>query len=296
MTLAAVVVHLQAVTEGRIPNDTGRGVHGFWFRHWGRVNPKIADALHQPENIPPYTLSPLMALPKADHRQVVEVPAGTQTWFRVTTLTEELSQALMEAWVPALDGIEAEIPEVSSPPSTNNGEGIRWQITKVSRTQDDHPWAGETGYSELSKRHLFARQPPSRWRLRFATPTSFHGSAGHFPFPLPDSLIASWLRRWQAFAPIALPANLPEIARTYLLVSGYNLRTKLLLEGKRSTVGCVGSLSLKAQHLLPSVRTALDTLAAYAFYCGSGHRTTQGMGMTRINKAARKGKNPAGRD
>jgi hypothetical protein len=168
MTLTAIVVHLKAITEGRIPNNTGRGVHGFWFRHWGLVNPQIADVLHQPENIPPYTLSPLMELPKPDHRQVIEIPEGTKTWFRVSVLTDELSAALLDEWAPALDDAEVEIPEISSPPSTNNGEGIRWQVIGISRTPQEHPWAASMRYSELTRRHLFAERPPFRWKLQQA--------------------------------------------------------------------------------------------------------------------------------
>jgi CRISPR/Cas system endoribonuclease Cas6 (RAMP superfamily) len=44
----------------------------------------------------------------------------------------------------------------------------------------------------------------------------------------------------------------------------------------------VGSLRLQAHQLPPCDCAALDLLAAYAFYCGSGHKTTQGLGQTRV--------------
>jgi CRISPR-associated endoribonuclease Cas6 len=274
------MVHLKAVKAGEIKGSTGRGVHGFWYRHWEQADARVADWLHKQREVTPFTCSPLMGLPRHSRNGVVHVPNGHSAWFRVSTLIPTLTESLLKSWLPSLPiGSEIEIPKSSADPSGT--QGIRWRVTGVSTTAEEHPWAGQTEYTQLASQRLFTTRPPAKWRIKFLTPTAFHGRTGHLPFPLPDSLISSWLRRWQAFAPIALPEDLPQMARQQVVVSGYNLKTVPMREGNRLTVGCVGNLSLRALNVHPATRAALDLLAAYAFYTGSGHRTTQGMGVTR---------------
>lgn len=277
--LVSAVIHLTALVNGTNTNATGRGVHGFWFRHWGKVKPEMAGTLHANNQIPPYTVSPLMGLPYPDRNSQVRIPKGTKTWFRVTTLTRPLSDTLLKTWLPSLnEDAEIEIPQSKNPDQL----GLRWLVTGVSLTNKEHPWAGQVEYNQLASQHLYAENPPIRWQLHFKSPTAFHASAGHFPFPLPDSLVGSWMHRWQAFAPITLPSDLPDLVRQQTVISSYSLKTLPVREGKRLTVGCVGQMTLRALKMRPDSRAALDLLANYSFFVGSGHRTTQGMGLTRL--------------
>jgi len=267
--LLSLVLQLRALQPARIAGSTGRGVHGFWFRHWQQVDPALADSLHQGEDVLPFTLSPLMGLPRP-RLGVFEITLGQPAWFRATTLTQALSQATQEKWVTKLPD-EIDIADT------------RWQVVKpVLSSPEQHPWAGQAAYSELASARLYTLHPPHIWRLEFLTPVAFHGTRGHFPFPLPNSLVASWLRRWQAYSPLALPDDLPERVRQEVVISAYQLKTVPVRHGQRLVVGCVGRLELRALGLHPAERAALDALAAYAFFAGSGQHTTQGMGLTRL--------------
>ena len=44
----------------------------------------------------------------------------------------------------------------------------------------------------------------------------------------------------------------------------------------------MGTLTIQAFDLPPETRRRLDLLFRYAFFCGSGHHTAQGMGLTRL--------------
>jgi len=265
--LTSLVVSIKALEPGIIQGGTSRAVHGFWYGHWRDVNPALGNALHQTPEIPPFTLSPVMGLPRPK-RGEVHVREGQLAWFRVVTLSKDVSHSLTNTWGPGL-------------PSTIQLAGLPWSITRWTISPEEHPWAGHIPYKVLSEKHLFSTHPPKNWKIEFFTPTTFHGAVGHLPFPLPDSLVSSWLRRWQAFAPISLPENLPQLVREGVVVSSYQLKTVPVRHGERLTVGCVGSYKLHALNLPPAIRAAVDTLVQYAFYVGSGHRTTQGMGMTR---------------
>ncbi len=266
--LLSLVIRLQALEDGALSFASGRAVHGLWFNLWQKVNPELAAQLHAGDGVPPFTLSPLMGLPRPRQGHT-QIEKDHPAWFRLVTLTESLSTALIESWLPALPG-ELELA------------GVRWGVEGHTADPEEHPWAGQVRYSELASRQLFGKNTPKAWRLRFATPAAFHGAAGHLPFPLPDSLVRSWLRRWNAFAPIALPDDLPALVRAGVVVSAYHLKTVPVRHGKRLIVGCAGWSKLYAVNLHPAMRAALNVLAHYAFYCGSGAKTTQGMGMTRI--------------
>jgi CRISPR-associated endoribonuclease Cas6 len=281
MPLSAII-QLEAIKEAQLDQFTGRGVHGFWFKHWRAVNPALGDELHESSQDSPFTLSPLMGLPRPGRGGIVALQAGTRAWFRVTALTEALEKSLRSGWLGGLEiGSRIELPG-----ERQDGErvvpGVGWKIAGHALDESAHPYASGAAYEELSRRHLMNANPPRGWRLEFLTPTTFHGKTAHLPFPLPDSLLGSWLRRWQAFAPLALPEEeLLAWARSNLAVSSYTLRTLPAREGERLRVGCVGTLSLRALDMPPYLRAAVDLLAAYAFYCGSGSHTAQGLGQTR---------------
>ncbi len=268
MLLSAVIL-LEALEGGIIRRATGRDVHGLWFDQWGRVAPAVADRLHDGSAPRPFTLSPLMGLP-APRAGARPVEPGRRAWFRVTTLDASLSARLEAEWLPRL-------------PAIVSLGGLRWRVTGTATTADAHPWAGRGDTQQLAERYLLDRSPPMRWRVTLATPTAFHGAEGHIPFPLPNLLIGSWLRRWQLFGQVRMPEETAIWARRRLAVSAYTLKTVPVREGRRTTIGCVGRMTLRALRMKPGERAVFSLLSAYAFWCGSGHRTTQGMGMTRVH-------------
>jgi CRISPR-associated endoribonuclease Cas6 len=275
----STVIHLESLAPGQLDGFTGRGVHGFWFNRWHDVDATLGDRLHNESQEAPFTLSPLMSLPR---KSKVTIQGGQSAWLRITCLTDSLAEAFTHKW---LKNLETDC-QVDIPQARQEGDqtipGVAWKISGISREKDSHPFAAQVAYEELSRQHLMDPNPPRQWRLEFFTPTAFHGKTTHLPFPLPESLVNSWLRRWQAFAPIALPEDeLLTWARSNLAVSSYRLHTLPAREGERLRVGCVGSLTLRALEMPPYLRAAVDLLAAYSLYCGSGSHTAQGMGQTR---------------
>ena len=268
--LLSIVIQVRALNDGQIEGGTGRGIHGYWFSRWKIVDPRAGDLLHERNDIPPFTLSPLMGLSRPQQGKVT-VTKGDQAWFRITNLSNNLSQNTLQKWLPGVGDV---IPIAN----------LDWYIEKIITAREKHSWADQLLYNDLASAHLYVINPPKKWRFEFLTPVTFHSSKYHLPLPLPDSLVGSWLKRWQAYSPIALPTNLRERAREELVISAYNLKTIPIRHGKALHIGCVGWLILKAMNLNPTERAALDTLATFAFFAGSGHRTTQGMGLTRLIK------------
>ena len=265
----AAVIHLQALNKGTIQGSTGRAVHGFWFEQWQRVFPAMATILHPSQRdctpVQPFTLSPILGLPKP-RKGRISIHQGDTAWVRITTLHEELTTPFLGQWLTQL-------------PDCMTLAGIDWQIGAIALSANEHPWAGS--WDELRGKQPLST-PPNCWMLDFMTPTSFHvGRNTYMPFPHPRSLIGSWCRRWQTFMNSPLPPLDPQLFQEQLLVSAYQLKTVPVRYGRRVTIGCVGKLTLRANKLPLEIRAAITTLAAYAFFCGSGYHTAQGMGMTR---------------
>lgn len=273
--IAAVVLELHALKPGKLLNSSGTAAHGVWFRQLAELDETLSAALHAtPSGARPFALSPLMGLPPA-RAGVSSFVAGQTAWLRVCTLDVVLTRLLPD-WLAALPD-ELEIG------------GTCWQICARAVNARQHSWAGSASYLELRER-AFARDPaPHRWTVAFSSPTAFNGARALFPFPLPDSILASWLRRWNAFSsfpgwPNFSEAELKAAGRQFLTVESYRLHTVNVHMRAETLPGCLGEITYCARCMPPEVRQTVDVLMDYAFFCGSGYKTTQGWGQTRLLK------------
>lgn len=269
--LTAIVLQLRAKADGQIQGSTGRAGHGFWLKQWQETNPTMSYALHQDYPIKPFSVSPIMGLP-LPVRGVQHIPAGQPAWIRFTSLHPALSQAIYDDWLPQL------------PPFIHLAD-IAWELVGVD---ENHPWAGRSSYAALTDQCQEERYPAGQWHLEFQTPTTFRvGQDDHLPFPLPELLLTSWLRRWQAFSAWGIDEATMPALRDHLLVNHYELKTVPVRQGKRLTIGCVGHFSFQASNLPAESRAIISLLARFAFFCGSGYHTTQGLGLTRLLERGR---------
>lgn len=280
----ACVLQLEAVQSGCYTKSTGVGVHGWWFDQWQAVDqrfrdqvgrdPGIAGHLHRNAD-KPFTLSPLMGLPASPPGSLTRFPAGQVAWLRFCLLSD--SEEMQTALLHPRCGFLAALPD-----RIRIG-GIEWRITALAESPPAHPWAGQASYATL-----LSGSPVDAWEIELATPTLFNGNNGTFPFPLPGSLVESWLRRWNAFCAVEpFDDALSEAVRAGgLAVQGYALQAETFIEGNHDSVGCTGRLAFTARRLTGRQRKQVDALARFSFYCGSGRHTAQGMGLTRPLPAA----------
>jgi CRISPR-associated endoribonuclease Cas6 len=122
--------------------------------------------------------------------------------------------------------------------------------------------------------------------LCFESPTAFKTREMHYPLPDPVLVFASYHARWNAFAPLEyrIDEEWREWLANHVAVSRADVHTEVLSFGKYQHVGFVGKaeytvVDRKSDPLAP--RGPLNALADYAYFCGTGHKTTQGLGQTR---------------
>ena len=300
--LASAVVKLRALETGYYEGTTGPAVHGFWFQHWEKVNKQVHQTLHQKNQ---FSLSPLLYNENGCTHQVSSYDRGMSAWFRVATLTSEATVELLRkpgGWLDTL------------PEMIRIYQG-RWALAGVILPPEHHPWCGICSYLELVEK-VGREVSPRKWTLEFVTPTTSNGPP-IFPLPLPDILVASWQKRWQMCSSCGeIVADLRSLAHERLTVVDFDIHAGRVMEYqqdvqaqepingnrriKRTITGCLGTITFKDAKVRNGNReqkisynhygefTAnqiFDLLIRFAFFSGSGYRTTQGLGMTRARTA-----------
>jgi len=241
----------------RLPANPSRALHATLFDWLERGDPAVARAVHDEMEPKPFTLSSFY--PQGEGRLA----------FRITLLQDDLWPILCAgaSAVHAVDVVGSLLPIVH--------EGIE----AVHRPYE--VLVAEAGGE-------------TRLTLRFLSPTSFKAGPMHYPLPDPHAVFQSHLSRWNAFAPRSLQINvsLLDVVDAHVAVARYRTHTEIVDLGPGRVVGFVGTVSFQVlrSHLLgEDVLRSLNVLADYAAFCGTGHKTTQGMGQTRRLPTGRRG-------
>lgn len=128
----------------------------------------------------------------------------------------------------------------------------------------------------------------ARYLVAFHTPTTFKKRYYYHPVPNPYLCFQSWWSRWQQFAPQALSWNIAllDIVQAHLVTSYFRIHSQLVQDQKRAFAGAVGRMTfvpLQSHKVDAHWWKGVAALAAYANFCGTGHKTTQGMGVTYLS-------------
>ncbi|WP_017295924.1 CRISPR-associated endoribonuclease Cas6 [Geminocystis herdmanii] len=123
----------------------------------------------------------------------------------------------------------------------------------------------------------------------FLSPTSFRRNNHHYPLPHPPNLFHSYLRRWNQFShKVFSQDDFGDWIDKFVIIRGYCLESKKVAGGKKGSVtGFMGWLELSLGHNYqdyPDFTQLYSTLCRFATYCGTGHKTTFGLGHTILSK------------
>lgn len=239
---------LNPAEAAELPPYPGRALHALFYQWLALGDYTLSTQVHSDEGPRPFTVAPLQR-------------HGNQTAFRFTVLDDALWPALERgiALTPAV--VVLNRPLTLSP----TGAEVRQQT-----------------YAELAAQASLK----TSFTFRFASPTSFRSREMHFPLPDPRLVFQSWLLRWNEFAPQELQINIAllDIVEAHLAISRYDLRTQMADWGaNKKMVGFVGTIQyiiLRTRDIGNEWLQHLNVLANYAPYCGTGHKTAQGMGQT----------------
>ncbi|MGB4323130.1 MAG: CRISPR-associated endoribonuclease Cas6 [Anaerolineaceae bacterium] len=265
--LVSLVIKLRNPRPASMAADQGRAMAAEFLRWVRIIQPELSAALHDKTDVPkPYTVSNLNGLSLAD-RGTVLLPENSEVWFRITSLSPEISLFMVDKLLQTLP-VEIQVGD-----ATFKVEEAIWEAKK-------HPWAGWINYSELIEKELMG-EVSRIIRMEFISPTTFHTRGVHMPYVLPALALRSWLKTWNAFAPIKFSESLLETAESALAVSYYKMQSIAVRYGKATLVGGVGDCTFNIQEKDPYWLHVIKVLSAFAFYAGTGAKTALGLGQTR---------------
>ena len=270
--LLAAVITLEALEAGELDLFQGRALHALFLNLVQRADQTAAANLHDADALKPFTVSNLIGL-RSEGGKEAAAPAGALLRWRVTVFEAELARLWLAQVLPAL-------PEQV----TIGGLPLAVRGWTADGTADG--WAGVSSYAELVRRYTLSERPPGPWiNLRFASPTTFRSGGSHVPLPIPGLILGHWLDKWNAFSPLALHPDVRAFAEQEVVINRYDLHTEPVwlggAKGQALIIGFVGQCSLTVRNDDPYWRRIPHLLAAYSFWCGTGHQTTVGLGQTR---------------
>ncbi len=241
------------------------GLHAWFLDQIRQIDPDLSAHLHDSGSEKPFTLSGLTGplLPRGQQLQLV--PQQTYFWH-LTALSQPVVRALA-TWLKRLPAAIA----LHSAPLT---------IRSCSLASP------ATTYAQLLQ---VQRPTPPTLTLNFLSPTSFRRKGHHLPLPWPPNVFHSYLRRWNDFS--GLPFEQEEFLAWIddcVLIQRHRLESSKVVAGKKGSVtGFTGFIEFglsQAAAERPDFEQLFFSLGQLAPYCGTGHKTTFGLGQTRLER------------
>jgi CRISPR-associated endoribonuclease Cas6 len=261
--LVGLVFDLEATDSASLYSQYTIGLHAWFLHQVQQVDPGLSAYLHDGESEKPFNISALEGQLLPSGKQLRLEAKQTYHWH-INALSQKVALFLKE-WLTNL-------------PKTIELSGTPLQITQVSIAH------APTTYAHL----LQTSKQPSLVNLSFISPTSFRRKGHHFPLPVPENLFHSYLRRWNDFS------NMPVHQESFLewidenvIIHQHRLQSEKVAAGKRGSVtGFTGAISLglsRAGLANADFTKLFYALVQLAPYCGTGHKTTFGLGQTRLD-------------
>ena len=270
----STLISLIPETDVTLRPTMGHHAHAAFLAIMRASNPDIAETLHAQSAQKPFTVSPLIAEAKK-RDNLLHIRAGTDCKLRFTFLDDALFTHFGQTFL------------TTAFPTIRLGHA-KFQVKQlVSHATEERSWSGSATYAELVE----SAKADTRMSFRFYSPTAFRrmtprGQKTHSETYVDlDRCYQSWVNKWNAFAPIKLDkTEILKFISDHAQVTSLKAESRALNFGRHTEVGWVGTCTCvfyPEDSLDEYLIRAANCLANFAFYCGTGYKTTMGMGQTR---------------
>jgi len=260
--LIGITLTLKPTNNITLSQNYTTGLHA-WFLHQVRdSDPTLSTYLHDGQSEKAFTISPLNGKLEPQNQNLIAKTDQTYTWT-ITALAKPVCEWL-QTWCDRL-------------PTTLDLYAGKFAIADISINQP------ATTYNHL---WTASSKPESKFTLAFLTTTCFRSKNHHLPLPIPYNIFHSYLRRWNDFAPEAFPqAEFLAWIEQVVYITNYDLEcTKVAVAKQGYVTGFTGSVEFAVDRKASQnsdFERLLSALIKLADYCGTGHKTTFGLGQTR---------------
>jgi CRISPR-associated endoribonuclease Cas6 len=264
--LLAAVIRLRQIAPGSVPHYLGRAAHACFFELLSGADESLAAMLHDTDGPKGFTVSDLGRPPS-------ERDPAVREW-RITSIDPQLTTVLTERVLPTL-------------PEQLQLGGQAFAVEGVITDQAAHPLAGTADPAALAAARLFSGPTPQpRLGLVFRSPTTFRSGGHNVPLPLPPLVFGGYVDRWNAHMPSQFSSpDVRRFADECVVVSRYELATRLVqVEPGAGQVGFTGPCTFTVLQRDNYWLRLFHLLADFAFWCGTGYKTTMGLGQTLRNE------------
>ena len=280
--LRSLLISLTAESSYPILGGLGRPAQAWFLGQLTRSHASLASRLHDEQGLKPYSVSTLLDERMRPLRAGDWVEPGELCWLRITSLNEEVSEALQKKIIQRI-------------PKRLTLHKMDFRVDDVFTQRAEHEWAGEISFTEMAE--TVADRPAQHLRMEFVSPTAFRNNNLDICLPMPGQVFRSLWEKWNTFAPEPMQVHelWPQFAGDCILVdemTAVNTMHWEFAEGTRgAATGFMGTVGFSLipkdrvktgwQEFWEGAATVMQSLAQFAFYSGVGHHTTIGMGQCR---------------
>lgn len=265
----SVLLTLLPEAEAVIPYGHGHQAYALFLNLLKESEPSLAEELHSSDGLKPVTLSPLQG---KFGRAVngMKIVSQCNYRLRLTFLRSDIFAHFLDGALRWGDRTIELGPAV-------------FRMDRINTVMENTPIASWRSYKDIIDNASTERCI----ELEFISPTAFRsGGKRNVVFPEPQLVFGSYLNRWQAFSPVKLDSSISSWFEN-MVVARYKLGTRILHFGSYQEVGFTGRCRFEVDKNTPEEAViVLNALADFAFYCGTGAKTTMGMGQTRRIKTS----------
>ena len=260
--LVGLVFEVVPQKTARLFPEYTKTLHAWFLDQVRSHNPQLSASLHDDESKKPFTLSGL------------DGKMDTTTKGQLQLLSDQTYRWYLTAFSPAV--VQWLAHWLQNLPPTIELRYAPLQIQSVALALPP------TTYSQLYQAEIAKTLP-----LSFVTPTSFRRKGHHLPLPWPVNVFHSYSRRWNEFSgmPFDDEAFLAWVDESVLIVR-HHLESVKVSAGKQGKVtGFIGAIEYSLTNEATKQRhfeRLFTVLGHLAPYCGTGHKTTFGLGQTRL--------------
>ena len=265
--LLSAVIPLVATNTPEENAYLGRACYAFFLGLVERASPSLAEELHAPRGVKPFTVSALFSwdLPRLVQPEVRE---GERYWIRFTSVKPDLSRLLAEEVLPNL-------------PTTIELGPAAFEVGTPITEREGHPWARTTTAQALLEDWFSTSRVEKRFTLEFASPTAYRRIHRNVVVPWPEGIFRGYLATWNKYCAPAFDRDLLDLVEADVAITKYELRTAVVQIGPAREIGCVGRCGYTIFRRERAFWRAINLLADFSQFCGTGYKTTQGMGQCR---------------
>ena len=243
------------------------GLHA-WFLHQIReTDPELSAYLHDGESEKAFSLTGLNGQ-FTTHSHSLQLQAAETYRWRINSLSAPVTQGIA-TWLKQL-------------PDTLELKDAPLAIESVHLAQP------ATTYNKLlNQGKAQVEDKTNSVSLSFTSPTSFRRKGHHLPLPWPTNVFHSYLRRWNHFAKKQIDqTNFIDWIDSHVIIQQHQLSSLKVVAGKQGSVtGFTGAITYALDRQAveqPDFQAMFYALTQLAPYCGTGHKTTFGLGETHL--------------